>query len=60
VGNPKRDTWTMPSLRTDLSRYETALIEANLNMRTVRSEMKCAEQFLRWLDGDFIPAEQGE
>jgi hypothetical protein len=50
----------MPSLRTDLSRYETALIEANLNMRTVRSEMKCAEQFLRWLDGDFIPAEQGE
>ena len=56
MGKPKRETWTMAELRTDLSRYETALIEAHLNMKTVRADLKCTEQFLRWLDGDFIPA----
>jgi len=56
VGKPKRESWTMAQLREDLDRYETALIETNLNMRTVGEDLRCTEQFLRWLDGDFVPA----
>ncbi len=46
----------MQQLREDLNRYETALIEANLNMKTVNADLKCTKQFLGWLDGDFIPS----
>jgi len=56
VGKPKRESWTMAQLRDDLERYETALIEADLNMKTVSADLTCAKQFLRWLDGDFVPA----
>jgi len=48
----------MQQLREDLDRYETALLEANLNMKTVRRETKCMQQFLAWLDGGFTPAAQ--
>ncbi len=55
MGKPKRDSWTIQQMREDLNRYETALIEANLNMKTVNADVNCTKQFLRWLEGDFIP-----
>jgi len=50
----------MQQLQEDLDRFETALLEANLNMKTVSADMKCTQQFVRWLAGDFVPAEQGQ
>ena len=50
-------SWTIEELHEELARFERELIEAGLKPNSVHTYVDRSARFLRWLVGDFRPAQ---
>lgn len=52
------DRWTVEELRAELDRYRSALVAAGKVPNTVQTYVDRADRFIRWLVGEYDPADQ--
>jgi len=51
------DSWNIESLREELDRYRSELVAAGKVPNTVQTYVDRADRFIRWLAGEYDPAE---
>lgn len=52
------NTWDIEGLRTELSRYREELVAAGKVPNTVQTYVDRADRFIRWLAGEYDPAQE--
>lgn len=52
------ERWDVEELRAELDRYRSALVAAGKVPNTVQTYVDRADRFVRWLAGEYDPADQ--